>query len=189
MKHFTAIPLPNVADGNTIDMDMMEGLSTPAHPANIAANTNQGWKTSNKGKAPTSQVVTQPRQSEGDTSPERRAYSAPTDPNRIKNKQYNRFQPLAEEHSQESTSNRAMLREGSDSDAISSRGARMRDPIHLSYAGETRAKQVKTSETAYRASRGTKGYAKHGVGATTTPRAQGEDGCKMPFGCNKGRNQ
>ena len=41
----------------------------------------------------------------------------------------NRFQPLAEEYSQELARNRDKVREGSDSYANSSRGARMRDPI------------------------------------------------------------
>ena len=38
LEHFTTIPLPEAAEGNTVDMDAMEGLPTPARPANVAAN-------------------------------------------------------------------------------------------------------------------------------------------------------
>jgi len=130
MEHFTTIPLPNVAEGNIVDMDTMEGLPTPARPTHVATDNNQGRTASNKGKAHASRVNTQPRQSDGDTSPERRAYNAPADPNRIKSRQYNMFQPLAEEHIQESTGNNDKVREGSISYANNSRGARIRDPIN-----------------------------------------------------------
>jgi len=100
LEHFIAIPMPEAAEGNTVDMDTMEGLPPPPRLANVEANnTQQGWTASNKGKAPTARGNTQPRQSEADTSPERRAYNAPADPNRIKKRQYNRFQSHAEEHS------------------------------------------------------------------------------------------
>jgi len=38
LEHFTSIPLPGAAEENTVDMDTMEGLPTPARPANVAAN-------------------------------------------------------------------------------------------------------------------------------------------------------
>ena len=41
MDHFTTIPLPNVAERNTNDMDNREGQPTPPQPVN-AANTNKG---------------------------------------------------------------------------------------------------------------------------------------------------
>ena len=71
-------------------------------------------------------------QSDGATSPERRAQSAPVDQNTIRTRpNHNRFQPLIEEHSQESGRNNDKIREGSISDASSSRGSRMRDPATL----------------------------------------------------------
>jgi hypothetical protein len=53
------------------------------------------------------------------------------DPTRIRIRQHNRFQPLAEEHNQEFAGNSDNVREGSISDARCSRGARIRDPISL----------------------------------------------------------
>lgn len=99
-------------------------------------DTNQGqpWQQhqhiKNKGKATAKQPAHSARQSEGDTSPERRAYSAPVDPHRIKIRTQNRFQPLQEERNQGSHDN-DRVREGSVSDASNSRGSRMRDPISL----------------------------------------------------------
>ena len=114
-----------------MEMDTLEGLPTPARPTNVAANNNRSWTAINKGKAHAARGKTQPRQSDGDTSPERRAYNALAEPDCIKNRQYNRFQPLTEEHSQKSARNSDKVREGSISDASSSRGARMRDPINI----------------------------------------------------------
>jgi len=79
----------------------------------FSAKNNPGWITSNNKKAPATRGITQPRQSDGDTSPGMRAYNAPADPNRIKNSRYNRFQPLAEEHNHESAGNRDRVGEGS----------------------------------------------------------------------------
>ena len=72
------------------------------------------------------------RQSDGATSPERKTQSAPVDQNTIKTRpNHNRFQPLREEHSQESGRISDKIREGSISDALSTRGSRMRDPATL----------------------------------------------------------
>jgi hypothetical protein len=175
MEQFTAIPLPNVAEGNTMDMDTMEGQPPLAHPAKAVAKNNRGWASSNKGKAHATRGITQPRQSDGDTSPQKRAYNALADPYRIKNRQYNKFQPIAEEHIQESTGNNDKDREGSISDANSSGGARMRDPINLTPAilamldMHEPDKSKQANEAAHRASRETKGSAKHGGEATTSP--------------------
>ena len=61
-------------------------------------NQEQPWQQQqnikNKGKATTRQLAHSARQSEGNTSPERRAYSAPVDPHRIKLMTQKRFQPL-----------------------------------------------------------------------------------------------
>ena len=70
--------------------------------------------------------------SSGATSPERRAQSVPIDPSRIKIRQYsNRFQPLAEHNSAQPDADNDRVREGSISDASSSRGSRRREPIPL----------------------------------------------------------
>jgi len=72
------------------------------------------------------------RQSEGATSPERIAYTAPASPNLIKHRKHpNTYIPLAEGSSQESVQHNDNVREGSISDASTSRGNRLRDPISL----------------------------------------------------------
>ena len=72
------------------------------------------------------------QQSDGATSSERRAQSAPVDQNTIKVRpNQNRFQPLREEHNHESERNNDKIGEGSISDASSTRGSKMRDPATL----------------------------------------------------------
>ena len=85
----------------------------------------------NSGKAPARSYVPQGQLSEGATSPERRAHSAPVNPNLVKMRKHpNRFQPLPQDGSHGSIHN-DKVREGSISDASSSRGNRLRDPISL----------------------------------------------------------
>ena len=66
-------------------------------------NQGQPWQpyqhTKNNGKAIARHPVHSARQSEGGTSPERKAHSEPVDPYRIKLRTQNRFQPLQEERS------------------------------------------------------------------------------------------
>ena len=79
MEQFTTIPLPNGAEGNTMNMDTMEGQPPLAHPSKAVAKNNPGWTASIKGKAHATRGITQPRQSDGDTFPERRAYNVHAD--------------------------------------------------------------------------------------------------------------
>jgi hypothetical protein len=123
MENFRTIPLPDTADANAYHMDIREGQPTPTQPE-IAVNHNQGWTASNKGKAPSTRPASQPRQSDGATSPERQAYIAPADPNRIRTRHINKLQPLAEEHSQGLAGHNDRVRKDSVYDASSSRGAR-----------------------------------------------------------------
>ena len=97
LEQFPTIKRPDDEEGQNEDMDIGEGQIPPTQIAPAAAK-DTGIKASNKGKAPTTCGIAQARQSEGDTSPERRAYNAPVDPTRIKKWQNNRFQPLEEEH-------------------------------------------------------------------------------------------
>jgi hypothetical protein len=131
LKQFLAIMLPGEEEGHIEDMVIREGQIPPTHTTTAEAMNDTGVTTSNKGKAPAARVTPQPRQSEGDTSPERRAHSAPVDPTRIKIRQNNGFHPLVEEQREESSRNNDRVRDGSVLDANSSRGARMRDPISL----------------------------------------------------------
>ena len=130
LEQFPTIKLPDHEEGYNEGIDTIEGQISPTQTTQAAANKT-GITPSNKGKSLVGRGIPQPRQSEGDTSPERRAYSAPADPTRIKNRQNNIFQPLAEEHNQNSARNNDKVREGSVSDASTSRVARMRDPISL----------------------------------------------------------
>jgi len=97
-------------------------------------NQDEPWQpqqlAKNKWKATAKQPTQPARQSEGGTSPERISHSAPIDPNRIKIRQHNRFQPLQEERNHGSRDN-DKVKEGSVLDANNSRGSRMRDPISL----------------------------------------------------------
>jgi hypothetical protein len=112
LEQFLTIKLPEDEEGQGEDMDTREGQIPPAHTAAPATGNNAGTTTSNMGRAPVARRTSQPRQSKGDTSPERRAQSAPVDPTRIKIIHQNRFHPLAEEHSQESAGNSDRVREG-----------------------------------------------------------------------------
>jgi hypothetical protein len=78
-----------------------------------------------KGKAPVSSAASEARHGEGDTSPERSAYSAPLDHTRIKLRQQNKFQPLKDERIHESGISSDKVREGSVSNANNSRGSRL----------------------------------------------------------------
>jgi hypothetical protein len=94
--------------------------ATPGHGKAVAARSG----------------IQQGQASEGATSPERRAYTAPLD-NATKNKHTNRFQPLEEDQSEEGrVSDR--VREGSVSDASSYRGNRMSDyhAINIGHIGK-----------------------------------------------------
>jgi hypothetical protein len=130
LEQFPTIKLPD-DEGHIEEMDTREGQIFPTHTATTAAKNVTGVTTSNKGKAPAASGTPQPRHIDRDISPERRAYIAHVDPNRIKNRQNNKFQPLAEEHSQDSARNIDRDRDESVSDANISRGARMRDLISL----------------------------------------------------------
>jgi len=98
------------------------------------ATHEQEWQQQqvrNLGKIPARSHIPQGRQSEEATSPERRALSAPVNPNLIKLRKHpNIFQSLAEDGSQGSA-HFDKVREGSISDASSSRGSKLRDLITL----------------------------------------------------------
>ena len=76
-------------------MDTTEQEIPMQHDTGRDNNQEQPWQQQqhikNKGKATTRQPTHSTRQSEGAASPERRAYSAPVDPHRIKLRTQNRF--------------------------------------------------------------------------------------------------
>ena len=91
LEQFPAIKLPEDEEAQGEDMDTREGHIPPTHKAAPAITNNTGATASSIARAPAARGTAQPRQSEGDTSPERRAYSAQVDPTRIRIKQHNRF--------------------------------------------------------------------------------------------------
>jgi hypothetical protein len=96
--------------------------------------TTENWQTGAKhrGKAQVARSHIPAQQSDGATSPERRTQSAPVDYNTIKTRSHhNMFHPLREELSQESGRGGDKIKEGSVSDASSTRGRKMRDPVIL----------------------------------------------------------
>ena len=106
MEHFDPIPLPEEeAPPNTEEMDTNEQARVdPQHRATCINTEPHAWQAIPKrhGKAtPSSSANPQGRASEGATSPERRAYSAQTEHNKVKNKfNANKFQPLMEENNE-----------------------------------------------------------------------------------------
>ena len=115
-------------------MDTSDQDIAMQHDTGRDINQGQPWHqqqpTKNKWKATSRHLVHSTRQSEGGTSLERRAHNAPVDPHRIKIMTQNRFHPLQEERNQ-GPRDSDRVREGSVSDASSSSGSRMRDPISL----------------------------------------------------------
>jgi hypothetical protein len=74
LEQFPAIILPEDEEEQGEDMDTKEGQPPPStHTTVPAATNNAGTTTSNIGRAQAARRTAQPRQSEGNTSPERRA--------------------------------------------------------------------------------------------------------------------